>query len=369
MSFDRRLLTNFEWPFLLLILITAAVGVVNLYSAAGPESASGAPIWLKQVYWLAVGLGVTAATVMINYKFFETTAFVIFGLTLCLLVLVLVAGRVVAGSQRWLSLGPLMLQPSEMAKMAIIIILARYFARREQSRGYSIFHLILPFGYALLIAGLILKEPDLGTTVLILLIAGSMILYARVRPLSFLFLVGSTLAAVPLVWNFLKGYQKKRILAFLDPSRDPLGSAYHLIQSKIAVGSGQVWGKGFMAGTQSQLRFIPEKHTDFAFSVLAEEWGFVGVCVLFALLFLIVILGLNVARRTHDRFGEFLVVGVVAYIFWQVVINIGMVTGLLPVVGIPLPLVSYGGSSLVTTMFGVGLILNVSMRKFVYAGR
>jgi rod shape determining protein RodA len=368
-SFDRRLLTNFEWPLIMMVLITAALGVVNLYSAAGPSSLTGAPIWLKQIYWLAVGLGVMTAIVLVNYKFFESTAFVLYGLALCLLILVLFIGRTVAGSQRWLTFGPMVIQPSEIAKMAIIIILARYFARREQPRGYSLIHLVLPFVYTVLMAGLILREPDLGTTVLVLLIAGSMILYARVRLFSLLFLVGSTLAAVPVVWTFLKDYQKKRILAFLDPSQDPLGSSYHLIQSKIAVGSGQVWGKGFMAGTQSQLRFIPEKHTDFAFSVFAEEWGFVGVCVLFALLFLIVILGLNVARRTRDRFGEFLVVGVVAYFFWQVVINIGMVTGLLPVVGIPLPLVSYGGSSLVTTMIGIGFILNVSMRKFVYAGR
>ncbi|MBU1741482.1 MAG: rod shape-determining protein RodA, partial [Proteobacteria bacterium] len=259
--------------------------------------------------------------------------------------------------------------PSEVAKMALIILLARYFNRRESSSGYSIFNLFWPLLCTLAVAGLILREPDLGTTVLVLFIAGSMILYARVRLISLLVLAGSALAAIPVVWTLLKGYQKQRILAFLDPSRDPLGSSYHLIQSKIAVGSGQVWGKGFMAGTQSQLHFIPEKHTDFAFSVFAEEWGFAGVCFLFGLLFLIVILGLNVARRTHERFGQFLVVGVVAYFFWQVVINIGMVTGLLPVVGIPLPLISYGGSSLVTTMFGIGLILNVAMRKFMYAAK
>ncbi|MBU0517150.1 MAG: rod shape-determining protein RodA, partial [Proteobacteria bacterium] len=277
--------------------------------------------------------------------------------------------KLVAGSRRWLAMGPLVIQPSEVAKMALIILLARYFNRRESSSGYSIFNLFWPLLCTLAVAGLILREPDLGTTVLVLFIAGSMILYARVRLISLLVLAGSALAAIPVVWTLLKGYQKQRILAFLDPSRDPLGSSYHLIQSKIAVGSGQVWGKGFMAGTQSQLHFIPEKHTDFAFSVFAEEWGFAGVCFLFGLLFLIVILGLNVARRTHERFGQFLVVGVVAYFFWQVVINIGMVTGLLPVVGIPLPLISYGGSSLVTTMFGIGLILNVAMRKFMYAAK
>lgn len=366
MFIDRRLLSYFEWPLLLLILAVFAIGLVNLYSAGGPGLPGRTAIYLKQFYWFCLGLFVMLVAILVNYRVLETLAYPIFFGALFLLVIVLVGGKLVAGSKRWLVVSFLSFQPSEVAKLAVIIILARYFDRHESQSGYSLLNLVVPFVLVLIPALLILKEPDLGSTVLVLLIAGSVILYARVRPLSLLALLGSGLAAIPIVWRFLKDYQKERILAFLDPSRDPLGSSYHLTQSKIAVGSGQIWGKGFMAGTQSQLRFIPEKHTDFAFSVFAEEWGFVGVVALFVLYFLIIIYGLTIARRCRDRFGSFVAVGVVSLLFWQVFINVAMVTGIMPVVGIPLPLLSYGGSSLLTTMFALGLLLNISMRRFMF---
>jgi rod shape determining protein RodA len=187
-----------------------------------------------------------------------------------------------------------------------------------------------------------------------------------VRFYVYLFSGGAMALALPLFWNSLKAYQKSRIITFLHPENDPLGAGYHIIQSKIAVGSGQLWGKGFLKGTQSQLRFLPEQHTDFAFSVFAEEWGFVGSMVLLSLFFFLVISGLYIVRRSQDRFGALLALGLIALIFWQTLINIGMVTGLMPVVGLPLPFISYGGSSLLTTYLAVGLLLNISMRRFMF---
>jgi rod shape determining protein RodA len=213
---------------------------------------------------------------------------------------------------------------------------------------------------------LILKEPDLGTALLLLMVSASVILFAKVNWKSLLILLLSIVFVSPLIWLQLKPYQQKRILTFLRPEMDPLGAGYHINQSKIAIGSGEFWGKGFLKGTQTRLHFLPEQHTDFAFSVLAEEWGFLGSMVLLLLYLFLIIWGLNIAKNSKDKFGSILAVGVVAIVFWQVVINVGMVTGLLPVVGIPLVLFSYGGSSIVTTMAAMGLLMNISMRRFMF---
>jgi rod shape determining protein RodA len=212
---------------------------------------------------------------------------------------------------------------------------------------------------------LIVKQPDLGTAMLILLIAGSVTVFVKIEKRLFLFLLASLLIIIPLIWFFLAGYQKQRILTFLDPNRDPLGAGYHIIQSKIAIGSGMILGKGFLKGTQNALSFLPEEHTDFIFSVLAEEWGLMGSAVILILFLILISLGLKIAHDCRDPFGIILAIGITAMIFWQVVINIGMVMGLMPVVGIPLPFISYGGSSIVTTMTCVGLLLNISMRRFM----
>ena len=213
---------------------------------------------------------------------------------------------------------------------------------------------------------LIMKQPDLGTAMLVLFIGASMALFAGIRRSTLIALAIAGLCAGWGGWYLLHDYQRERIRTFLDPERDPLGSGYHIIQSKIAVGSGGFFGKGFMQGTQSQLSFLPERHTDFVFSVFAEEWGFSGNLLLLGTYLLIIFWGIYIARRASDRFGMFLALGVVAMLFWHIVVNLGMVIGLLPVVGVPLPLFSYGGTSMVTTMIGVGLLLNVSMRRFVF---
>ncbi|MFH1059249.1 MAG: rod shape-determining protein RodA [Pseudomonadota bacterium] len=363
---DRRLVTHFDWLLVILLLLAIGCGAVNLYSAASTFEGSGSPVFLKQIYWFGLGLVVMTAVAMIGHQRLATLAYPFYGLVLASLVAVLLFGRVVGGAQRWLALGPVVVQPSELARLAVILVLAQYFHRRDQAEPYNLRQLIIPAVLMGLPALLILKQPDLGTAVMVLIVGASIILVNGVRLFSLSIATAAGLGILPVVWSLLKGYQKRRIFSFLDPESDPLGASYHLIQSKIAVGSGQFMGKGWMAGTQSQLHFLPEQHTDFAFSVLAEEWGFVGGVIILVVLSAIVYRGLQQALRAKDRLGMLMVVGAIACVFWPTFINVGMVLGLFPVVGIPLPFVSYGGSSLVTTMAALGLIQSVAMRRFVF---
>ena len=363
MLFDRRLLTHFDWVLLLMITLIAAVGILNLYSA----TASWAPsFYLKQIYWFGIGLTIALAVSIFDYRHLEYLGLLFYLLNVILLVAVLLFGKVTMGATRWIDLGFFNLQPSEIMKIIIIIILARYFSGRENTRGYTLRELFIPFALVGLPVGLIMKQPDLGTSMLVIFIGATVLLFVGIRRLTFLFLSLGAMGAAAGGWFLLHDYQRRRIYTFLDPERDPLGAGYHIIQSKIAVGSGGFFGKGFMQGTQSQLSFLPERHTDFAFSVFAEEWGFTGCLILLFLYLFVIIWGIYIARRASDRFGMYLALGVVAMIFWHIVVNLGMVIGLLPVVGVPLPLFSYGGTSMVTTMIGVGLLLNVSMRRFMF---
>jgi len=243
-------------------------------------------------------------------------------------------------------------------------MLARYYGRQAGTDGLGLKKLLVPILFTATPFVLILVQPDLGTAMLLALIATVMTLFIKVERKTLYLLSGVSVVMAAAGWLFLlKGYQKQRILTFLNPDRDPLGAGYHIIQSKIAIGSGMVFGKGFMEGTQNALAFLPEQHTDFILSVLAEEWGLVGVSVVLFLYLLIIIWGISIGYQCKDNFGIILAVGVTALIFWQVVVNVGMVMGLLPVVGVPLPLISYGGSSVVTFMLGIGLLLNISMRR------
>ena len=365
--FDRRLIQNFDWVLLGLVVIICATGIVNLYSA-GYNRGEGTPLYVKQLYWLAVGLGVMCVTLTYDYRHLEKLSYPIYILSILLLVAVMFGGKMVSGSRRWLPLGPLAFQPAEIAKIAIVLALATYFNRRPRIEAMGLKDLIVPGGLVLIPVALIIKQPDLGSGILVALVAASLILFVGVRWRT---LMGCGLTLVmlsPVLWHFLKDYQRQRVLTFLDPGKDPLGAGYHILQSMIAVGSGQFWGKGFLQGTQSQLYFLPEQHTDFVFSVFAEEWGFVGSAVLLLLFTALALWGLSVARDCKERFGHLLAVGVTALIFWQVFINLCMVTGFLPVVGIPLPLISYGGSSLITTLLGVGFLLNIRMRRYLFGG-
>ena len=363
--FDRRLIMNFDWPSLVTAGLISALGVLNIYSSTYPHPGGGTPLYLKQVYWLILGFGVLFLILACDYRTLIRYGYPFYIFCLCLLVLVMVIGRTTSGSQRWLPLGFISFQPSEVAKIGLILVLARFFTEKELAQGYGLRDLAIPFFLLALPALLVFKQPDLGTVVLLGFIFFSTLTIVGVRPRVWLALGAACAIAAPIFWLFLKDYQKTRLRVFLDPELDPLKTGYHITQSKIAIGSGGFWGKGFLEGTQSQLHFLPEQHTDFVFSVWAEEWGFVGSFVLLFLLLFLVSRGLKIASNSKDRGGAVLAIGISAMIFWQAFINIGMVVGIVPVVGVPLPLFSYGGTSLITTLIGIGILMNVSMRRFM----
>ncbi len=364
---DRRLVENFDWGLVSLTALVAGLGLVALYSAvhAGEDTAQSG-IFTKQLVWYGAGFVVMVIAFLFNYKSYERWAHLIYGLCIMLLVAVLVFGKYVGGSRRWLHLGPFSVQPSEMIKLAVIIVLAKYYARVSTMKGVDFRELFTPVVLTAIPFILIVRQPDLGTAMVVALIAGSMTLYVKIERRTLICLVTGCAALVPLVWMVLKGYQKQRILTFLNPDRDPLGAGYHIIQSKIAIGSGMLAGKGFLEGTQNALDFLPEQHTDFIFSVLAEEWGLLGSMAVLIAFLLLILWGLKIAQHSRDAFGTVLSVGITAMIAWEVFINISMVMGLMPVVGVTLPFISYGGSSVITMMAGIGLLLNVSMRRFLF---
>lgn len=366
---DRRLVQHFDWILLTITVGLQVVGLVTLYSAATTSatlSGLSGLAYVKQTYWLGFGFGLAVVMFLFSYRSLYRWAFPIYLVSTSLLVAVGLFGKTVSGSQRWLSFGGFSFQPSELAKISIVIFLARYFSDSVSDSGLRLQELWRPLLFTLVLAGLIIEQPDLGTGLMVMLIAASMTLFVKVERRALLQLGSVSGLACVCGWFFLKDYQRQRIFTFLNPEGDPLGAGYHVIQSKIAVGSGMLAGKGFLRGTQNALSFLPEQHTDFIFSVFAEEWGFVGVVVVLVLYFLLIAWGLNIATRSKDPFGTILAVGVTSMIFWQVVINIGMTVGLLPVVGVTLPLISYGGSSLLITMTGIGILLNISMRRFMF---
>ena len=364
---DRRLLLDFDWVLLGLVLVVSLLGIMNIYSATTPYKLVGTAYYLKQCYWLLAGMAVTLMVCSIDYHILEDFSYWFYGFLLLLLLAVLVVGRRSMGATRWLNLGLFSIQPSELLKIGIIMAFARYFNNVHPVGGLTVRDVLAPLALLAVPTALIMKQPDLGTAILVILIVLSMTFYVGVRWST---VVTFTCITIPMVWlgwaKLLRPYQKNRVLDFLDPERSRLGSGYHIIQSKIAVGSGGIAGKGFIKGTQSQLRFLPEQHTDFAFSVFAEEWGFIGSLILIILYLSLVLWGLNIARRCNDRFGSLLAVGVTAMLFWHIVINMGMVIGLFPVVGVPLPFFSYGGTSMITSMIGIGLLQNISMRRFMF---
>ena len=365
---DRRLIQNFEWPLFTMAVLVAGIGIVNLVSASPEQATTGLPdtAW-RQIVWLGLGIVLLFATLIPDYRTLERLALPFYGVVVLLLVAVLLGGRIVNGSQRWLDLGPLNVQPSELAKLAMILLFSRILARRSTLAPVGLRDLIVPGILIAIPAALIVRQPDLGTTLIVCIVSASFLVVTRVRIFSFLLLAAFAVGAATVAWLFfLHDYQKERVFTFLNPERDPLGAAYHAIQSQIAVGSGGLFGKGFGQGSQSQLDFLPEQQTDFVFSVLGEEWGFVGAAVVLVLYLGILIRGLMIAHSSKDLFGSYLAVGIVALFFWAGVINIGMVIGVLPVVGVPLPMLSYGGSALLTCMLALGLLMNVSMRRYIF---
>lgn len=358
---DRRLVKNFGWTILILTLAICAIGLANLYSASYH---TGLASFKKQAVWISFGLIVMLGASFINYHLLNRYALHIYVATGVLLILVIILGKEVSGSKSWISLGPVTLQPSEFVKISLVLIIARFYHNDFDDGPFGITELVKPIGLTLFLFSLVMLQPDLGTSIMILLISGSMFLFMGIRKKALILVFLSLIVVAVPTWNFfLKGYQKDRILTFVDPSTDPLGSGYNSIQSQIAVGSGKISGKGFMSGTQTQLRFIPAQKTDFAFSVLAEEWGFIGSAVTLLICFLLILYILDTAGSAKDKFSMLVSFGVASLFFWHTLINIGMVLGLLPVVGVPLLLFSYGGSSVLTSLIGIGIVLGIKMRQ------
>jgi rod shape determining protein RodA len=364
--FDRRLLVHFDWLLFSLVLALVGIGIMGVYSATFEGQAHLSPLAVRQISWAGIGLCGMLVTFAIDYRELERLGYFFYGITLFLLLLVPLLGTFGGGARRWINLGFFSLQPSELAKISSLLVLSHYFHLVVPQMGYAVRDLIYPGIIVAIPMGLVLAEPNLGTATIIGLVAMTLVFAAGIRLRSLGILGLAAGALLPLLWFHMKEYQKKRILSFLNPDADPLGTGYHMIQSKITIGSGGLWGKGFLQGTQNRLDFLPEKHTDFIFAVLAEEWGFIGICVLLLLYAALLARLLVIAWKARDRFGSFVAVGGAAIIFWQVLINIGMNIGILPVVGVPLPLLSYGGSSLLTVMITMGLALNVSTRRFLF---
>jgi rod shape determining protein RodA len=363
----EKKLDNLHWPLVLCTIIICSLGVWNLASAT-----KNAPILmaLVQFRWMLVGAAAVGLLLLLDYRWLQTMAWPGYFAALGLLGGVAFFGKKVLGARRWLQIGSMQLQPSEFVKLAVIIVLARWFARDEtgvRKGQYGIVDLLRPFALILVPVLLVMKQPDLGTALVTFAIAMTMVMFAKVKWRDLVILLACGAGASVFAWNrFLKDYQKQRVLTFLNPEAYAKGAGYHAIQSVIAVGSGQWGGKGWGEGTQNQLAFLPEQHTDFIFSVWAEEHGFLGAVVLIALYSFLVLAALDVAANARDKFGSFLSLGVAALFFWHAFINMGMVTGLLPVVGVPLPLFSYGGSSVLADMLGIGILLNVSLRRFMF---
>ncbi len=366
LKFDRRLISHFDWGLLILTTCLIAAGLATVLSATYVDGRILSPLALRQLIWALIGFGGLFAAVSFDYRQLERHAYLIYGLALCLLILVPVAGSISGGSRRWISLGPVSLQPSELAKLALVIALARYLHPRLGEQSLPLRAALIPAVLVAVPAVLVLAQPDLGTALLLGFCFVALLLIAGMRLRWFLLGIALVAPLVPPIWGHLKPYQQQRILTFVDPQADPLGAGYHVIQSQIAIGSGMGAGKGYLQGTQNHLNFLPEQHTDFIFSVFAEEWGFAGGCVLLSIYAGLVIRCFLVALRAKDTFGLLLAFGLGTMLCIQAVINIGMASGVLPVVGVTLPLFSYGGSSLLTMMIGLGLVINVSMRRFTF---
>ncbi|MBN1613532.1 MAG: rod shape-determining protein RodA [Deltaproteobacteria bacterium] len=365
MKFDRRLIYHFDWTLLVLVLLISFIGLVNIYSAGFRSFAGQENLYIRQAQWVLLGLVFMGLAFSIDYRLISRYAYVIYGISVVLLFIVFLFGYATRGSQRWIVLAGFSFQPSELVKLTIILALARYFDDHRSGTAYRLRELLIPSLIVLVPFLSIVRQPDLGTALIVLILFVSMIFFVGIQWRSLLISLAATIILLPLGWFFLHDYQKERILTFFNPERDPLGTGYHIIQSMIAVGSGGILGKGFLKGTQTQLKFLPEQQTDFVFSVFAEEWGFLGCLVLMVLFLTLILWGLKIAIHSRDYLGTLVAFGITTIIFSEVFINIGMVLAILPVVGIPLPFLSYGGSAMVILMMAVGLLMNISMRRFL----
>ncbi len=366
---DRRLLKNFDLPLLFVALAISLIGVMTIYSATRPVlDAEQQTFYLKQLNWIGLSLLAFFFVASLDYRRPIKLGYIFFGVGIVLLVIVLVAGREGMGAQRWISIGFFSFQPSEFFKLFFILAITRYLSDMEQETELDLRKLAKITAIFLIFpAAFIIMQPDLGTALILIFIFLSMVMISGIRKKIVVVAVIIGIISVPFIGNIvfqnLKGYQKHRIIAFIDPTVDPRGIGYHIIQSKVTIGSGGFLGKGFQKGTQGPLRFLPERHTDFIFSIFAEEWGFVGSVFLFLLYLFIIIRGFDTARIASDKAGCYLAAGITSMFTFYFIINIGMTLGMAPVVGTPLPLMSYGGTALLSNFISLGFIESIRMRR------
>jgi rod shape determining protein RodA len=349
-----------NWLLVVLLGLIGAVGCAVLYSAAG---GSADPWAFRHGVRLAAGIGLMLLLAMVDVRFWFRIAYLAFGTGVLLLVAVDLTGIVAKGAQRWIDIGPIQLQPSEIMKIALILGLARWFHAAWLEDVRRPLFLVVPLLMVAAPVALVMLQPDLGTAITLISVGGTLFFAAGVRWWKFALVIAVALAALPVGWGLMHDYQRQRVLTFLNPEQDPLGSGYHIIQSKIALGSGGFWGKGYLHGSQAQLNYLPEKHTDFAFTTLAEETGFVGASSVLGLFLAVVLLGIHAATRARSQFARLVIIGLSMNFAVYVVINTAMVMGLIPVVGIPLPLVSYGGTAMLTVLLGFGVLLSADVHR------
>lgn len=369
LKIDRRLIKNFDWITLMLITTLSLIGILTIYSATRPPLGVGEhpDFYAKQMLWFLISMIALIVVVSVNYIWLYRISYPLYALGLILLIVVLFTGRTSMGAQRWLSIGPISFQPSEFFRIFFIAGFAAYltnigtrFTEKIPLKSIVIF--------AIFPLVLLIKQPDLGTAILLMslfvILSVSKGISRKITTL--IIIIG--LISIPFLgnifWEGLKEYQKNRLIAFIDPDIDPSGIGYHITQSKISVGSGGFFGKGYLKGTQGPLRFLPEKHTDFIFSVFAEEWGFIGSAVLLGIYLLLFLRGLDTAMKAKDEFGRLTATGITAMFFIYFCVNVGMTLGIMPVVGVPLPFVSYGGTALLSNFIAAGILINIRTRRF-----
>ncbi|MDF2502222.1 MAG: rod shape-determining protein RodA [Anaerosporomusa subterranea] len=361
---NRRLLRNLDFILILDIIALIVVSLIFIGSATHINTPSEDRYWYVQRQGIFALINIVIIFVMLHfdYKSIGRYANLLYVFNLVMLLAVMFVGQSALGAQRWIQIGPITLQPSEFSKLIMIVSLANLLDKRvgQLQTWRDILPIFLYVGIPFL---LVLKQPDLGTSLVFLSILFGMIFVAGIPTRKLFTIIGAGLAFMPIFWHFLKDYQKMRLTVFLDPNVDPLGSGYHIIQSKIAIGSGMLTGKGLFSGTQSQLNFLPENHTDFIFAVIGEEVGFIGSLLVLLLYFILLYRGLKIAGEARDNFGTLIAAGVTSMMAFHVLVNVGMTAGIMPVTGIPLPLMSYGVSALTTNMISLGLLLNIYMRR------
>ncbi len=362
----KQVVRGFDYVTLFCAFLLIAIGLVTIFTSAYKAGLGEVkPYFSRQLMWALLGLAVMSAAILVDYRFMSIFAYLFYSAMLVFLVVLLLKGKEIQGAQRWLRVFGVGLQPSEFVKVAVLFALARYLDEvREKIREPK--YLLGAIAIAAVPTTLILLQPDLGTALVLVVLLGGMLFIANAEPRHLAALGACGIAMVPVFWGFLKEYQKLRLLSFVNPNLDPLGSSYQVIQSKIAIGAGGFTGKGWLAGTQSQLNFLPEQHTDFIFSVFAEQWGFLGSCVVIGLYVVLLFQAIKIAASARDFLGSMLAVGVVLIIYFQVLVNLLMTVGFMPVTGIPLPLMSYGGSNLLAMMACIGLLLGINMRSHIF---